>query len=221
MNTFINNCTGIILAGGENTRMPVLKGFIEVEGRKIIERNLRILKDLFKEVFIVTNQPEAYAYLGVPMLGDIYNTRGPMTGIVTALLNSSHRWVFISACDMPFVSKALIEYMSLKRNHCEAVVPESLTSGRKKKGVEPLFSFYSKNLLGPMEKAVLEGNKSLRDFLASKRVKYIPSGETMKVDPKAQSFINLNTPEDIDLHLQTNDKSRFKRKAKRRGKCSV
>jgi hypothetical protein len=43
----------------------------------------------------------------------------------------------------------------------------------------------------------------------------------MKVDPKAQSFINLNTPEDIDLHLQTNDKSRFKRKAKRRGKCSV
>jgi len=65
--------------------MPVLKSFIEVGGQKIIERNIEITKQLFKEVFVVTNQPEHYTSLGTPLLGDVYNTRGPITGIFTAL----------------------------------------------------------------------------------------------------------------------------------------
>jgi molybdopterin-guanine dinucleotide biosynthesis protein A len=208
METFIRNCTGIILAGGENTRMPVLKAFIKVNGKKIIERNLEVMKKLFKENFIVTNQPEAYSYLGVPLLGDIYNVRGPMTGVFTALVNSSNRWVFISACDMPFINKSLIEYMASKLDNNDAVVPESyqpsdspLTKGGVR-GVEPLFAFYSKKLLGSMEKAIQTGNRSIKDFLNNKRVIYIETKEIKKVDPRAESFINLNTPADVRRYLK-------------------
>ncbi|MBI5666190.1 MAG: molybdenum cofactor guanylyltransferase, partial [Nitrospirae bacterium] len=147
----IKDSTGVILAGGENTRMPVLKSFIEVRGQKIIERNIKITRQLFKEVFIVTNQPEYYSYLGATLFGDVYNTRGPMTGIFTALLNSSSNWVFISACDMPFINMELIAYMALKRDNVDIVAP--VTNDKP----EPLFAFYSRRLLGAMEEAVLAG----------------------------------------------------------------
>ncbi|MEF9475741.1 MAG: nucleotidyltransferase family protein, partial [Candidatus Mariimomonas ferrooxydans] len=67
MTSLLKGCTGVILAGGENRRLPVLKSFIEIDGEKIIERNLKIMKNLFNEVFIVTNQPEVYLYLGFPL----------------------------------------------------------------------------------------------------------------------------------------------------------
>ncbi len=197
--------------------MPVLKAFIKVNGEKIIERNLKIMNQLFKEIFIVTNQPEFYVYLKTPMLGDVYNVRGPMTGIFTSLLNSSNNWVFISACDMPFINKELIRYMASKRDDYDAVVPKSslplscppLVRGgwRRKRGqrgdfIEPLFAFYSKQLLSFMEKAILSNKTGIKDFLRDKRVKYIHTEEIKKIDVKAMSFINLNTPEDIQFYLR-------------------
>lgn len=227
MDTFIKNCAAAILAGGENTRMPVLKAFIEVEGRKVIERNLGVVKRLFKEVFIVTNQPEAYVYLGVPMLGDVYDIRGPMTGIFTSLLNSSKQWVFISACDMPFLNESLIEYIASRRDNYDAVIPissyplDSHSGKGGNSGIEPLFAFYSRRLLASMEKNILAGKRGIKDFLNDKRVKYITMSEIQKTDPGARSFINLNTPEDIDLYLQPHDKLKFKSTSARRKKCLV
>lgn len=196
MNSHLKDCTGVILAGGENRRMPVLKAFIEVNGEKIIERNLKIIKKLFKEIFIVTNQPEAYLYPGIPLLGDIYNVRGPMTGVLTSLLNSSTHWVFISACDMPFINEHLIRYMAAKRDNYDAVAP--MLKGK----IEPLFTFYSKRLISYMEKAIIAGKTGLQDFLDNKRVEYIITEEIKNIDPGARSFININTPEEIKFYLR-------------------
>lgn len=239
MKKSIQDCTGVILAGGENTRMPVLKGFIEVCGKKIIERNLKIMKQLFSEVFIITNQPELYSYLGVPMFGDVHDIRGPMTGVLTALMNSANEWIFVSACDMPFINPDLIRFMANERYHpsCMAMVE----SGQQKEfnavsgetiyhavvplvnfKAEPLFAFYSKKVMKSLEQFVLTGKKSIKHFLLNhdKRVKYITAEEIKSVEPEARSFINLNTPEDIALYLSPQDKLKFDRKLSRRKKCS-
>ena len=220
MHNFIENCTGVILAGGENIRMPVLKAFIEVENEKIIERNIKILKKLFKEIFIVTNQPEYYLYLGIPLFGDVYDVRGPMTGIFTALLTSSNKWVFITACDMPFIKGELIKYMASKRDNYDAVVP------KLENRVEPLFAFYSQRLISPMEKSLLTGKTGIQDFLQNKKVKYIniniEGAEVIKDRVAlAKSFINLNTPGDIALYLKAEDSLKFKKNLARRKRCLV
>lgn len=226
MSKFPINCTGVILAGGENRRMPVLKAFIEVEGQKIIERNLDIMKQCFKNIFIITNQPEKYSYLKVPMLGDAYNVRGPMTGIFTALLNSPNTWVFVSACDMPFINSQVIKYMASKRSGFDAVIPiSSLPSSAKGKAerdnTEPLFAFYSTRLLPALEKAINSNNRSLRDFLKNKRVQYISKWQVKELDRENRSFINLNTPEDIENFLDAQDRMKYNEKAGRRKICSV
>lgn len=195
MKELIKDCAGVILAGGENTRMPVPKAFIRAGGEPIIEKNLSIIRRIFKETMIVTNQPSAYSHTGAPLFGDIYDIRGPMTGILTSLLNAPVPWVFISACDMPFINSALIDYMYDQRNGFDAVVPAP--NGK----AEPLFAFYSKKLLLSMEKAVLSGRRGLKDFLKNKKVKYISAAEVGSFDPGARSFINLNTPGDAERHL--------------------
>jgi molybdopterin-guanine dinucleotide biosynthesis protein A len=239
-NTFLTECTGVILAGGENRRMPVLKGFIEVGGKKIIERNLNIMKRLFNEVFIITNQPEHYIHLGVPLFGDVYNTRGPMTGVLTALMNSSSRWIFVSACDMPFINPGLIRFMASERYHPACL---SILDKKHKRGLmvtpqpdvydvvvpvvhhraEPLFAFYSKRVLNSLEQFIHSGKKSIKDFLLNhnKRVKYITSDEIKDIDPEARSFINLNTPEDIDTYLSQEDKLKFNRTVKKLQQTSL
>jgi molybdopterin-guanine dinucleotide biosynthesis protein A len=231
MDTQVKDCTGIILAGGENTRMPVRKGFIQVNGKKIIEQNLNILNNLFKEVFIITNEPEAYVHLETPLLGDLHDIRGPMTGILTALVNSSNPWVFVSACDMPFLNTDLIHYLLLQRKGFDAVVPQSpppqltacLPAGRDKavplaKGgsrrdyIEPLYACYSKRLIPAMERAVVPDNRGIKDFLMNKKVKYVSYREVRKIDPSSKAFVNLNTPEDIKHFLKTHDILKFNRK---------
>lgn len=204
MKNLIKNCTGVILAGGENTRMPVSKAFIKVDGEKIIERNLRIMRSLFSEVFIVTSKPEEYVYLSAQLLGDVYDVRGPMTGIFTALLNSSNQWVFVSACDMPFINKDVIRYAASGRDGHDAVVPGS------GKTAEPLFAFYSKRLASSMEQGILSGKRGMKDFLNKKKVKYIKKTEIKGFDPEAKSFVNLNTPGDIERYLQPQDRLQLK-----------
>ncbi len=198
MKKILINCTGVILAGGENRRMPVPKAFIKVRGKKIIERSLSIMKSLFREVFIVTDRPADYVYLGVPMLGDAYDIRGPMTGILTSLICSSNSWIFATACDMPFINEELIRYGVSQRDGYEAVTPllDGLT--------EPLFSFYSKLMITGMEKTLLSGDTGLKDFLNTKRVKYLREKEIRNIDPEISSFINFNTPEDLEIYTRKN-----------------
>lgn len=210
--------------------MPVLKGFIEVGGKKIIERNLKILRRLFPRVTIVTNQPERYVHLGAPMLGDVYDVRGPMTGVLTALMNSPEEWVFVSACDMPFINPGLIRLMAGERYNpsCLSIIGEEMKKDialSPKPDVydivvpvnnhraEPLFAFYSKRVLESLERFILAGQKGIKYFLLNQnnRVKYISSDQIKDTDPGARSFINLNTPEDIELYLGPGDKLKFKR----------
>jgi molybdopterin-guanine dinucleotide biosynthesis protein A len=217
MESFIEDCTAVILAGGENRRMPVRKAFIQVQGQKIIERNTKLLKSLFHECVIVTNEPEHYLYLNTVLLGDIHDVRGPMSGIVTALANAKTRWIFVTACDMPFLSRESITalYAGGFRKTVDAIVPVS------PRGPEPLFAFYSTSLRHCLEKQLLQGPMSMKDFLQNKRVQYRALKNEGESGPGSEAFTNLNTPADIHRFLGKEDSLKFRQALERRRKCSV
>ncbi|RMD51859.1 MAG: molybdenum cofactor guanylyltransferase, partial [Nitrospirae bacterium] len=118
-----SDATGVILSGGENKRIPITKGFIRIGGSSIISRQIGVLMELFGHVMLITNKPRDYVHLRVPMFGDVIDKRGPIVGIYTALLNSKSDWIFVVACDMPFINPNLIRYMASKREGYDAVVP--------------------------------------------------------------------------------------------------
>jgi molybdopterin-guanine dinucleotide biosynthesis protein A len=191
--------TGAILAGGENRRLPYIKGLLRIDGITIIERNIHILKEVFGRVVISTNSPEIYFPFGAPLIGDIINERGPMTGIFSILMATADEALFVMACDMPFMKKGLIEYMkdrflSLSSGGIEfdALVPEF--NG----GLEPLSAIYTSRIRDKLEDSLKRGRKGLHSLLREVDTIYIKEEEIKGIDPEGISFININTLEDLE-----------------------
>jgi len=192
---------GAILSGGENKRIPALKGFLTIEGRTIIGRSIGVLAKVFDKIVISANIPERYFSLGRPLVGDIRKEKGPMIGILSVLVATGEDAVFVVACDMPFINEKLIRYMVEKHRtecaehgagNCDAVLP--VFRGY----TEPLFGIYTKRAAESMESLIRNGQRSLADMLAQLRVKYIAEQEVRAVDPEGESFVNINTMEDYE-----------------------
>ncbi|MBF0328257.1 MAG: molybdenum cofactor guanylyltransferase [Nitrospirae bacterium] len=188
---------GAVLAGGENSRFPKLKGFIEISGSTIISRNISILREVCGEVMISTNMPEAYLYLGEKMIGDVLKSRGPMSGIHACLLNADGEGVFVAACDMPFIKKELIELVldEYRKERPVAAIP--LWDEKP----EPLLGIYRKELIPLFEKAIFDSQTSIADFLKGIDAYFIPANTIRKEDATGRSFVNINTIEDFEKNI--------------------
>jgi molybdopterin-guanine dinucleotide biosynthesis protein A len=186
----------LILAGGENKRFPVIKGFLEVDGKRVIESNIELLSKIFDRVIISANDPELYFYLGATMVGDVVEYRGPMTGILSALTIPEISEIFVTACDMPFINAMLIKYIVDKwEKEYDAVIP--IFDDKP----QPLLGIYSKRIAKSMEQSIKNGDRSLREFLRGINVLYIKEEEVRNIDPEGRSFININTIEDFQKEI--------------------
>ena len=82
----IDNVTGIILAGGVSKRLGYRdKALLELGGVSIIERVISALSRAVKDILLITNSPEKYAHLDLPMFGDIIPGAGSLGGIYTGI----------------------------------------------------------------------------------------------------------------------------------------
>jgi len=182
----------LILAGGENKRIPVPKGFLKINSKTIIESNIELLKGICDRVVVSTNAPELYFSLDVLLIGDVVEQRGPMTGIFSTLINPDLSSVFVTACDMPFINVILIKYMIDRwENRWDALIPIF------ERNPQPLFGVYSKEIVTKMEKNIRSGKKKLRNFLREIKVLYVSEEEVRKIDREGRSFVNINTMEDF------------------------
>ncbi len=181
-----------ILIGGQGRRMGgAAKGLLPVEGVRIVERQLAVLRPLFAEVFLVGADPALYAYLGLSVVADAIAGKGAPAGVHAALAHSSSPWVFCLACDMPFPSSRAIDLIASRREGARAVAP--LRGGRP----EPLFAAYSKSCLPDFERALRGGDPSLAELLRIAGARLVPEAELEAVDPGLRSLWNLNTPEEL------------------------
>jgi molybdopterin-guanine dinucleotide biosynthesis protein A len=182
----------LILAGGENRRIPVIKGFLQINGKRIIDTTIDLLGGVFTKIGISTNNPELYFSLGLPMVGDIINERGPMTGIFSVLTSLESHEVFVTACDMPFINVILVQYM-IERwdNKRDALVPIF------EEKPQPFPGIYSKEIVRKMEESIWKGKKGLRGFLEEIDVLYLREEEVRNIDKDGRSFVNINTLEDF------------------------
>lgn len=180
-----------ILAGGENKRFPFNKCLLEIDNKKLIERNKEILKKYFKRVILSTNNPEIYFCYELELVGDILKERGPMTGILSVLNLPDVLSTFVIACDMPFIKEELIKYILDKwTEEYDIVVP--IFNNKP----QPLFGIYSKRIIKSIEENIKKGEKSLCKLIRNKNVYFISEEVVKRIDSEGKTFININTLED-------------------------
>jgi molybdopterin-guanine dinucleotide biosynthesis protein A len=185
--------SGVILAGGAGRRFSgKTKPKIVIGGEPIIARILSVIKDLFREIIIVTNNPEEFKDFSFCMIvKDEIQGAGPLGGIHAAMKASSNEAVFVFAGDMPFLDIETIVNMTEAyfSSDCDALIPGIGDL------IEPLHSIYNTSLADDLE-AYLEHNKSkaVREYIKTLNVDYL----LLEASERNQrAFTNVNSPADI------------------------
>jgi molybdopterin-guanine dinucleotide biosynthesis protein A len=189
--------TGAILAGGMNRRFNGRKkAFIKINGNTILDRIGNVFQDLFEEILLVTNEPEAYPAWPFSIVSDRLPIRCSLTGIHAALYSAHFQYVFITACDTPFLNRRLVETIIdpvVFNTSADVIVPETSA------GLEPLCALYSKRSIATIEQALAQKKCKVQNVLKQVSHKKIPESVLKKADPQLLSFFNINTPEDLEI----------------------
>lgn len=187
-----------ILAGGQSRRMGTNKALLRAyaDGPTIIEQVVSRVREAGLEPdLLVTNSPQDYGFLGLPMMPDDVPGAGSLGGILTALEHSPFSRTLVVGCDMPLLSPLLIRYMVAVQGDYYALVPRWVDEeGCVQR--ESLHSIYSQGCIEPIRKRIELGRLRVMDMLDEISVCYVEEAELRRYDPDLTSFCNINTPED-------------------------
>ncbi len=183
-----------ITAGGKAKRLNgITKAFIEIDGTKIIERNIQVLKPIFQEIIIISNNKPIFLEYNLRVFEDFYHNIGPIAGLHSALKNTNCDAVFLLGSDLPFISSNIISNLidDYKTSDCDILIPTL------SENIEPLCGIYNKNLVNKLE-LFIENKKSyaLRDFFKEVNTKYQILDNTVS---NKKAFLNINNPSDLEI----------------------
>lgn len=206
---FLEDChvrrrvTVAVQAGGESRRMGRSKATVPFAGRPLICRLIERTSPAADEVIVTTNEvenlsflAEGYPEMGIRLVPDVYDFRGALPGMASAMRAASGDYVAIVACDMVCASASLIAHEAsvMDRTGADVVVPVN------KHGFEPFHALYRRETCLPViEEAIRAGELRAQAFFDQVKVYEMSQAEVLKVAPMGGCFINVNTPEELKM----------------------
>jgi molybdopterin-guanine dinucleotide biosynthesis protein A len=191
--TLSRQISGFILAGGESSRMGRDKALLELDGVPLVVRTARLVESVAGVPTVIGN-PEAYRSLGLRAIGDDWPGAGPLGGIATALRASSAPWNLVVACDLPYLTRAWLDYLVSRAlaSDADAVLPMNV------RGAEPLCAMYHKRCEPAIRAALERDTRKVTQGLEGARVEYLEPSEWKAFDSGGLLFKNMNAPEDYE-----------------------
>lgn len=182
----------MIQAGGRSTRMGgEPKALLEVGGKRIIERVVAAVGAVLDDLLVVTNTPERYAFLGLPMVPDAFPEGGALGGIYTGVRAAAGDAAFTVACDMPFLHPAIVRLIVERSGEADVVIPRTGTQ------LETLHALYGKACLRPMERCLRAGRLKVVGFFPEVRVLELDTAAMAPYRAPEVAFMNVNTPDEL------------------------
>src|SRR5207249_2643276 len=148
------------------------------------------------DLLIVTNSPELYAFLKLPMVADVYPDHGSLGGIYSGLRAAPGVAAFTVACDMPFLHADVVRLVVERVGSGDVVIPR--VGGQ----LETLHALYAKSCLGAIEARLVAGRLKIVEFFHDVRVVEIAEREVARYRDPALVFMNVNTPEELERARQ-------------------
>jgi len=174
-----------------------MKGLLPYRGATLIDAIVDRLSSLFDGFLLAVNDEEPYRTLRYPLVKDRYPSLGPIGAIYSGLAEAGGT-SFFCGCDMPFVSRSLVEEMRDCIDGHDVVIP------RFKGNLEPLHAFYGPACLPHMERQIAQGDLRIVSFFDSVKVKYVNLGDR-QIERNSRMFFNINTEEDYLEALKLTD----------------
>ncbi|GAC1345862.1 MAG: molybdenum cofactor guanylyltransferase [Ktedonobacteraceae bacterium] len=194
----LTQSTAIILAGGHSRRMGQNKALLPHpthQHHTFVEHLATTLTALCNDVLLIAgdhSQTLLYTSLpGVRVLSDSVPDFGPLMGLYSGLSAMSASHALVVAVDMPFIQAELLSFLLSQPRTDSLLVP--LVNAVP----QVLLAVYPRSVLPLLAECLQQGRRDPRSLLAVAPIHYIDEAQLRLVDPELRSFINVNTPEEL------------------------
>lgn len=190
-----NNILPVVLAGGKSKRFGEEKSQVQLGGKILIDHILTEIKDEFKEILIVVNNPIQHLSSNkIIEISDYQKNLGPLGGVLSAMKwvksnNKKYEWIATFPSDTPFFKKNILENFYNRINEKESEL-FFMKSNEKRHNI---FGLWSLDLIDQLEKDLENGSRKVEKWANNIGVKTI----NMSFE-KDDSFFNINTKEDLE-----------------------
>lgn len=199
----MKNIDAFILIGGRSRRFGSDKAFAALNGETLAGRAFATVSEALPEsrvTFIAQNEAQfaiEAIRLGSPFIFDLIEGRGPLGGLHAALADARTPWIFVLACDYPFVTSPLIQFLAgLISDEYGAVVPIQQDCR-----TQPLCAFYNVAKTQPIVEEIIERPRvppPLHEIVTSLAPRLVPYAEFSVLSGAEEMFININTIKDLN-----------------------
>lgn len=176
---------GLILVGGQSTRMGADKSLLSYHAKPQWEYLLELLANNVGPTYLSCRGYQQRYFGNTPVLVDQWEV-GPLGGIWSAFLHKPTEPWCIVACDMPFITLQTITYLLNHRNEQQAVTVFEHPSTRF---LEPLVGIWEPTVLSWVSQAMSEGAYSPTKLLQKMGIQGVPC-------PDERWLRNINTPDE-------------------------
>ena len=207
-----NRIVGAILAGGKSRRMGQNKALLSFHGKPLIQHATELMQKIFSQVLVVCWNRQQYEFLEIPTIVDKIPNCGPLGGIHAALSEVNNRPVFVLACDLPFVTQALIRYIvnfpvytdfdtTGSENLNEMPLAKIPTCQKR---LQPLVGLYYPGVLPIIEQQMTQYQLQIECFLQNIATIEVPISSQQSFYNN-RIFCNVNTPQDYQRTVVDKD----------------
>ncbi len=188
--------TGIVLCGGRSTRMGRDKASLPFGDETLLERAVRVVKEVADAVIVVTRKVEGGGnpFLGLPvrLVHDAVANLGPLAGIAAGLSASTTDLNIVIACDMPLIRPAVLRRLIDLRGDADICL--AVIDGR----ASPLCAVYRARVAADAQALLASGERRVMALLDRVQTQRVDAAAFRDIDPDLESFLSCNTPEEFE-----------------------
>jgi aldehyde:ferredoxin oxidoreductase len=187
--------SAVVLAGGKSLRMGTDKALLKWREKNFLETLLYTLS-MFRSSFVSTADKTQYKTLRYRTIPDLYPGIGPVGGIYASLLASDDDYLFVTACDTPFMSADLI------RELCRAAEGYDCCIARERDGrLHPLCGVYGRSMIPVFRKQIDDGRYKIAIAYEKVKTRYFDLSPRQAAELK-----NFNTRQEyLDMMESLNE----------------
>ncbi|MFQ5908618.1 MAG: molybdenum cofactor guanylyltransferase [Thermoplasmata archaeon] len=187
--------SGLVLAGGEGSRVGAFKALLSLGGQPLIIRPVEVLRAVSDEVLVAYGSREHGARLDrvvedARLVGD--EGLGPLGGLDRGAQAAQGEWLLVAPCDVPFLSPDLYRVLLRRAQRLDGCI---LRRGDQD---NLLIAAYRRNaLLQASALALGKGERAAQALLPHLRLARLGEADLRGLPYGLQSTLDIDTLEDL------------------------
>ncbi|WP_254508585.1 molybdenum cofactor guanylyltransferase [Anatilimnocola floriformis] len=185
---------GIILCGGQSSRMGAPKAALPFGPELMLQRVYRLLSEVVQPIVVVSAADQVLPELPADALfaQDEQPSRGPLEGLRAGMkvMQPLCDLVYVTSCDVPLLQPGFVRRMLELAEGYEAA---ATVDGEF---VHPLSAAYRTSLVGKIEQLLNADQLRPNALLKQINTRFVTVEEMRTVDPQLSTLRNLNRPEE-------------------------